>query len=487
LRSSAAQILETALALHRAPGERFRLRERPLPPGIVHAIEIAAGSPAAVQAAAVELGEPEHALVEAARFYLEQVLFADPDANAYRVLGLAPDATTEAIRAHHRWLQRWLHPDRAQAGDASVFATRVNQGFAQLRTPEARHAYDVRLAEARLAGASARLAPETVRSWGQGDDDGPQYGRRSRWLLAAALLSCAVLAVLIVRNPDRQAAWPSDEDRDDSTVGGTAGMPEKAVVPVPPDLATLGDALLATPASEPAQQRTATQAPPAWTASNAGVGNPPGAPGIPRAAPAATAGPAIARVAPRLPPRSTRGVAEAVSQAALTQAAQVVAATTPAQIAEPPVVPTPTPPAVIPASSEPTRAVRASSVPARTTAAKEMPPLEAEATFVRLQLAQRRADEVVRYLGQRRDAVPLWNAPGAQAEADSALERLNARPGSLEVSQANWRIGTDHASLEAIYRCRHANTAPCQGRVAVELVWREGLWLVRGVRLAPAP
>src|SRR5690606_26352766 len=92
LRSPAAQILETALALHRAPGERFRLRERPLPRGLVHVMEIAAASPQALAEAARELGEDEDTLLEAARFYLEQVLFAAPDADAYRILGVAPEA-----------------------------------------------------------------------------------------------------------------------------------------------------------------------------------------------------------------------------------------------------------------------------------------------------------------------------------------------------------------------------------------------------------
>ena len=163
VRSAAAQILETALALQRAPGERFRLRERPLPDGLVHVLEVASGSSQALASAAAELGEPEPDLLDAARFYLEQVLFAAPDATAYRVLGVPQDASPELIRIHHRWLQRWLHPDRAQAGDASVYATRVNQAWATLRTPESRHQYDVQLAEARLAGAAAPLPAATVR------------------------------------------------------------------------------------------------------------------------------------------------------------------------------------------------------------------------------------------------------------------------------------------------------------------------------------
>src|SRR5690606_41473420 len=95
LRSPTAQILETALALQRAPGERFRLRERPLPDGIVHVLEIASGSPQALAGAAAETGHGEQELLEAVRFYLEQVLFAAEDADAYRVLGLAPDAPQE--------------------------------------------------------------------------------------------------------------------------------------------------------------------------------------------------------------------------------------------------------------------------------------------------------------------------------------------------------------------------------------------------------
>ncbi|MDG6348278.1 J domain-containing protein, partial [Luteimonas sp. 8-5] len=211
MRSPTAQILETALALHRAPGERFRLRERPLPDGIVHVLEVASGSPQALANAAAETGHDEQEVLEASRFYLEQVLFAAEDADAYRVLGLAHDAPQDTIRLHHRWLQRWLHPDRAQAGDATVFATRVNQAWAQLRTSELRHDYDVRLAEARLAGGDAPLPADTVHRWEQIDMPAASHGGRSRWLLGAALAACAVLAVLIFRHQETMAPWEQHE------------------------------------------------------------------------------------------------------------------------------------------------------------------------------------------------------------------------------------------------------------------------------------
>src|SRR5690606_967268 len=86
------------------------------------------------------------------------------------------------------------------------YATRVNQAWATLRSPESRHQYDVKLAEARMAGASAPLPATTVRYW-EGDDVAPNHGRRSRWLLATALAACAVLAVLIVRHEQGPQAW----------------------------------------------------------------------------------------------------------------------------------------------------------------------------------------------------------------------------------------------------------------------------------------
>src|SRR5690606_36573420 len=93
----------------------------------------------------------------------------------------------------------------------TVFATRVNQAWAQLRTPELRHGYDVRLAEARLAGGDAPLPADTVHRWEQIDMPAAGHGGRSRWLLGAALAACAVLAVLIFRHQETMAPWEQHE------------------------------------------------------------------------------------------------------------------------------------------------------------------------------------------------------------------------------------------------------------------------------------
>src|SRR5690606_34363213 len=173
---------------------------------------------------------------------------AAPDADAYRILGVAPDANTDLIRTHHRWLQRWLHPDRAQAGDSAVYATRVNQAWATLRTPESRHQYDVRLAEARLAGASAPLPAATVRHWEHNELAPNGAGGRARYLVAAALAACIVLAVLVVRHEQGPQPWVPDEP---DTGAATASSPATP----PDDIEAVSQAFaaaIATPVQPPA-------------------------------------------------------------------------------------------------------------------------------------------------------------------------------------------------------------------------------------------
>lgn len=427
--------METALALQRAPGERFRLRERPLPAGVIHLIEVAAASPQALQGAAAELGEREPVLLEAARFYLEQVLLADPDADAYRVLGVAPDVPHDTIRTHHRWLQRWLHPDRAQAGDASVFAMRVNQAFAQVRTPELRHGYDVRLAEARMAGATAPIATETLRRWEQGDELlVPGVGRRSRWLLAVAALSCAVLAVLIVRNPQNAVAWEES---------GAAARVQALDAHTAPaiedrDLGVLSAALSMRPATpEPLQAPQVVPVDPA--------------PQMPA--------PIMMRPVATLH-RQERTVPAAFKPASPNQSVPV---------AEP-----------VPAAMH---------VPIEAATMRENlapgPMPEPDLADRRMRLAEQRADQVVAYLGDRPGVFPLWNDPGVEEQASQFRGVLNARSGSFVLTGAEWALGTDSASLAAAYRCRTASRGKCEGRLMVDLVWREGFWFVRRISLAP--
>ena len=137
--------LEWALALLHTPAERYTLRQKPLPQGIDRLLGIAAGvMPRDQVEAARAFGVPEARVREAAQFYAREVLFF-PQADAYRVLGVNAVASSDQIKAHHRLLQHWLHPDRQRSEDDAIFAARVNSAWNLVRTPGRRQAYDASL------------------------------------------------------------------------------------------------------------------------------------------------------------------------------------------------------------------------------------------------------------------------------------------------------------------------------------------------------
>jgi len=84
--------------------------------------------------------------------------FFPDDATHYEVLGLAPDASPEAVRENFRLLMQLIHPDRQGAGTLwpENLAARANGAYAVLKVPETRVAYDSELATARLREQAAR-------------------------------------------------------------------------------------------------------------------------------------------------------------------------------------------------------------------------------------------------------------------------------------------------------------------------------------------
>jgi hypothetical protein len=122
--------IELALDLARIPALAQSIDKTPLPADIFEIMRIAAGSPEVCQAASRATGQPIAVLIEAARFYLQQMLLR-PDADSYGVLGLLPGASREQARRHMRCLLQWLHPDVNRDWD-SAYAERVLKAWREV-------------------------------------------------------------------------------------------------------------------------------------------------------------------------------------------------------------------------------------------------------------------------------------------------------------------------------------------------------------------
>jgi hypothetical protein len=184
-------------------------------------------------------------------------------------------------------------------------------------------------------------------------------------------------------------------------------------------------------------------------------------------------------------PAARQAVSSAGVPAPVPQAPSSIPATTPPQ-ALPQVAQAPVAASTSPASPSPA-AVPPANAPTPQHAAPRIGSEDAALVAARLPLAEQRIAQLTGYLASRPNAVPLWDNVQAMTETDQARQRLNARKGSqLELSGRAWRMRPEQASLSADYRCRSSSDVPCNGRLQVTLVWREGLWLVHGVTLGPS-
>ena len=133
--------LDQALAAFRDPSRVPELRERPLADEVILVLRVAAGDQSALAIARQRTDDADEQLLEAAIFYLQQVLFT-PTANAYRVLGCRVDAAQDRLRENYRWLIKWLHPDRNADQWESVYADKVNIAWQAVKTPARRERYN---------------------------------------------------------------------------------------------------------------------------------------------------------------------------------------------------------------------------------------------------------------------------------------------------------------------------------------------------------
>lgn len=427
--------LEWALALLQAPGERYVLRQKPLPADVDVVLGIAAGAmPEALAQAASGFSEPEARIREAAQFYAREVLFF-PQANAYRVLGVAANADIEQIKVHHRLLQRWLHPDRSQSEDDAVFAARVNTAWNRLRSPERRREYDQTLRQAlpsETPDSSEQL--RNMRGWMPADEvpSAPANRWRRRAPVLALLAVCAVLTVLILRDMARSPeqwgeAQPVVAAQEED--GGNLSVPHK---PQP-------TAAARPVARKSALARPAIQLLPAQTAR------------ADRPHAAAPAKPVAALPAAILVSDSAQQTIPAVSETSREVAA--------------------IPPVLVSVKHD---AVTGAS-PAPMAAPVALP------SFVRIQSARQAGEQLLRFMqSPGRVSPPIWNSPRIQSNAEQLRQQLHAG-GRVRLAKAQWRIGDDNAELSSVYTI--AGTPSMAGQLVANLQWREGYWLVTGIGL----
>ena len=195
--------LELALALHQAPIRRFSLRDRPLPENIDEVLQLASAMQPQLQAAAARVSESEETIVEAVRFYLQQILF-EPGTDAYRIFGVEPDADFKQVRQHHIWLQRWLHPDRRGEHWEAALATKVNWAWQRLHNESSREKYDHSRQQFVVQDAldPATMAPVQVRAWSAAPSR-PSRDWLRRMVVGSLLALCVGVFYLASTRQDR--------------------------------------------------------------------------------------------------------------------------------------------------------------------------------------------------------------------------------------------------------------------------------------------
>lgn len=480
------EALEWALALARTPAQRTLLRQRSLPGGVERLLQVAAGaSDNALLDFAAQTGESEPDIIEAARFYAREILFHQ-GADAYRVLGVARDADTDSIRTHHRLLQLWLHPDRHSSDWDTIFASRVNAAWSQLRSDERRRAYELANPPQQhdrtpLSQAPGWLpVPQLVAA---PQESGPW---RRRAPILALFATCGVLAVLAIRDMQiepvgrlgevNEVALPST-DTPEKRVDGTVALRL-------PDALTNGvirHRQIA--AASPRRANTASiekAEPAASTLSNAtGIAHKSlRVPTVP-----STTMPSV-RLAAAIPPAP-----KAIAEVAVPLARKMPDAGS--RLAS---QPTEMPLAVSQAKNtpkasgrvvDPARKVASPLVDAATQSA---PSPDRDTSVIaagkpnllsnlRMRQAQQVGEQLITYMSKSSARIPpIWGSLSTQRGAAQLRDDLHGKS-TFRVESPNWRVNDNSASMQAKISYRDGSV----GRLSARLVWREQGWLISGL------
>jgi hypothetical protein len=152
----------------------------------------------------------------------------------YDELGVAPDASEEALRAGYRRRARQLHPDVAAEAGTGEAMLRLNQAWRVLSDAQQRRRYDEALGHRSVAPAA------TVSDAGPEVEEPVELRHRVPFLRPSALV-LVTLAILFVVTA-YAGSWPGQNGGSPAPVPSTAPGPPR-VVPVVP----VGQCLAATP------------------------------------------------------------------------------------------------------------------------------------------------------------------------------------------------------------------------------------------------
>lgn len=539
-----ADALELALALHQAPIQRFALRDRPLPENIGEVLQLASAMQPQLELAAARFQVSEDTIVEAVRFYLHQILF-EPGTDAYRILGLSPDADTRQIRQHHVWLQRWLHPDRCGEDWEAVFSTKVNWAWQQIRNEASRSEYDLACQGRGPKSTVDEVADEAlvqVPAWNAEPISRNVRNWPRRLAIGSLLVVCAGLFYLAVTQVDQvdlnslpaqnleaetaiQPTPPFAEITQQRTPGMALARTDLAIEPTPVDRAVAPIATAVVKDGVTLQGSGAGDV----GAASAGVrqdGSTSIAPDpgrLPTAQGASFVATAVAADDARMPaaPRVDAGTSASIRVARKPAGAMgekelrpVTAKRVAASLADPGIssdggrsrkaaglaaqnqqeANTPDNAAHLPALVPSERATGDLQV-AGAAEASSPAPAAADVTEVdmlsRFELARKRVSNMVNYFRSQKVDLEDWNDAHGQHDIAQVRAALHARNHEVGIERfaldpPQWRVSDTAVSLNATYRVVNGLDAIESGQFNLDLAWREGNWKVTRIEVLPS-
>ncbi|KAF1687189.1 hypothetical protein B1992_04155 [Pseudoxanthomonas broegbernensis] len=504
--------LSLAIDLFRTPSLRHAARAKPVPDRTGELLLLAAGQPARLDEAAARTGMDAAELLEAARFFVREVLL-HPDADDYRVLGLRQGADFDSIKAHHRILQAWLHPDRADSQAEQAFAARVNVAWNRLRLAQRnpQPADEAQVGDPAPPPDGDEPEPAAVYSprWIRIDPDEERRPRSHVAVPIALLLVCGLLLWLIARQAPPPAETPPAEKQESPVAFLFDGLRLQSPEDAPEPAAADAGPHPAPPAAEPVAgtraatgQSSASRAAPVPSrtagADPARIAPPPPRRAAPDPGPAAptttaTTTEAATAAARRLPApapaTSMKAVASETAASAASGTAHPPAGIAGAGSGMPARSDEAHPPAT-PADAGPRRAATATARPVAAAIA-DATAGEPSAAYQPLhpELAQARLESLLVFVAQHRvNPPPIWRNVRAMETAErirqSLVEHGTHRFPTLVREQTRWTHQPGRAW--AVVPVAWPAPDPSIQRLHAELTWRDGDWMIDSVALEDA-